>query len=557
MPGGQAGQWRQQARLSGFSFWNRAEIPMKRHAPPAAATFKDTWSADLLASFVVFLVALPLCMGIAIASGAPPAAGILSGIIGGLVVASLGGSPMQVSGPANSLIAVVWLVSQDYGLGVLGAVVVLAGLIQVAAGLLRLGQWFRAVSPAVIHGLMAGFALIILASQIHVMCDDRPAGSTLDNLMEMGPALERWWENSGEANHLHAAALGVLTIGLLYLWKFACPWKLRVVPASLVAVAGTTAIAWALDLDVVRVEIPAQLSELFHPLDISVFPQLADGALVEIVLTIAFLASTETLLSASAVDQLHQGPRTRYDHELTAQGIGNVLCGLLGALPLTGVIIRSAANVGAGARTRLSSVLHGAWLLIFVAVLPFILVLIPTSCLAAILIVAVFKLVNFQILRYWWREDRVNLFTFAMTAAAIVFSGVLIGVGVGVAISLFKLLHKFSHLSIRVFADDDRTVMHLEGAATFIRLPKLAEAIEAVPPASELHVHIERLSYIDDACLQLLMNWQKQHEALGGSLVIDWDSLSAKVRGPELYHPSLAPANGKHQGELVNAGARN
>lgn len=518
-------------------------------------SLKQTWSADLLASFVVFLVALPLCMGIAIASGAPPAAGILSGIIGGLVVASLGGSPMQVSGPANSLIAIVWLVSQDYGLGVLGAVVLAAGLLQVAAGLLHLGQWFRAVSPAVIHGLMAGFVVIIFSSQLHVMCDDRPAGSTLDNLLAIGPALERWSASSAEAAHLHAAALGVLTIAILFMWRSLCPRRLRALPASLVAVVAATAAATGLGLEVIRVQIPEQLSELFRPLELAVVPQLADWSLFEIVLTVAFLASTETLLSAAAVDQLHQGPRTRYDRELTAQGIGNVVCGLLGALPLTGVIIRSAANVSAGARTRLASVLHGAWLLIFVAGLPFVLVLIPTSCLAAILIVAVSNLINVHILKHWWRTDRLNLLTCVVTAAAIVFSGVLVGVAVGVAMSLIKLLYKFSHLAVRVERENGRTLMYLEGAATFIRLPKLAEAIEAVPPASELHVHIEGLSYIDDACLQLLMNWQKQHEALGGSLAIDWDSLTAKVHGPAVQHPALRTLNGVANRPLAQVNA--
>jgi len=526
-------------------------IMNEREATNALAGLKQTWGADLLASFVVFLVALPLCMGIAIASGAPPAAGILSGIIGGLVVATLGGSPMQVSGPANSLIAVVWLVSQDYGLGVLGAVVVAAGLLQMAAGLFRLGQWFRAVSPAVIHGLMIGFVVIIFSSQIHVMCDDQPAGSTFANLLAIGPALERWFASSAEAAHLHAAGLGILTILVLFAWRAFHPRPLRAVPASLVAVVVATGVAAGLGLEVIRVQIPAQLSELFRPLELAALPLLADWSVFEIVLTVAFLASTETLLSASAVDQLHQGPRTRYDRELTAQGVGNVVCGLLGALPLTGVIIRSAANVSAGARTRLSSILHGAWLLIFVTLLPFVLVLIPTSCLAAVLIVAVVNLINLRILRSWWQSDRLNLITCLVTAAAIVFSGVLVGVAVGVAMSLVKLLYKFSHLSIHVRQEGERTIMYLEGAATFIRLPKLAEAIEAVPPATELHVHIESLSYIDDACLQLLMNWQKQHEALGGSLAIDWDSLTAKVRGPELHHPALRSLNGVVNGRLA------
>lgn len=523
---------------------------MSEHIPAAPASPRQTWRADLLASFVVFLVALPLCMGIALASGAPPAAGILSGIIGGLIVASLGGSPMQVSGPANSLIAVVWLVSQDYGLDVLGAVVLVAGLLQIAAGLLRLGQWFRAVSPAVIHGLMIGFAVIIFASQFHVLGDDKPAGSAVGNLSAIGPALARWFTAGSEATHLHAAALGGLTIAILLAWPYCRPHKLRSIPASLVAITVATLIALCFGLDFTRVQVPQQLSELFRPLKPSALAQLADWSLVEIILTIAFLASTESLLSASAVDQLHQGPRTRYDRELTAQGIGNVTCGLLGALPLTGVVIRSAANVRAGGRTRLSSVLHGAWLLIFVTLLSFIIHLIPTASLAAVLITAVFTLVNVSVLKSWWKTDRLNLVICALTAAAIVFSGVLIGVAVGIGLSLAKLLYKFSRLSVRVERSGDRTFMYLAGAATFIRLPRLAEALEAVPPTAELHVNVDQLNYVDDACLQLLMNWQKQHEALGGSLVIDWETLTAKVHGPSLP-PVRSQANAMTRGQRV------
>lgn len=508
------------------------------------------WHKDLLASFVVFLVALPLCMGIAIASGAPPAAGLLSGIIGGLVVAALGGSPLQVSGPANSLIAVVALTSQEYGLAVLGAVVLAAGALQVAAGLLRLGQWFRAVSPAVIHGLMIGFAVIIFASQFHVLGDEKPGGKAIDNLLEVGPALLRWFTSPVEAGHLQAALLGGATLAILLLWKHTCPRKLQAVPASLVAILAATVASLALNLQVDRVQIPDSFSDLFRPIELASLARLGEWPLLEITLTIAFLASTESLLSASAVDQLHQGPRTRYDWELTAQGIGNVACGLLGALPLTGVIIRSAANVRAGARTRLSSVLHGLWLLVFVAFLPSVLHLIPTTCLAAVLIMAVFALVNLSVLREWWRTDRLNLVICVVTAVAIVTTGVLVGVAVGVGMSLSKLLYKFSRLSIQVEQKGTRTVMHLTGAATFIRLPKLAEAMEAVPPAAELHVHVEGLNYIDDACLQLIMNWQKQHEALGGSLVIDWDELTAKVHGPQTRLPELHKTNGQPR-ELV------
>lgn len=493
--------------------------------PPGRAT---TWKADLLASLVVFLVALPLCMGIAIAAGASPAAGLLSGVIGGILVGSLGGSPFQVSGPANSLIVLVGVVLRDYGMGVLGAVVLTAGVLQMLAGVLRLGQWFRAVSPAVIHGMMTGFAVIIFASQFHVMLDAPVAGDPVTNLVTIPDVIVDGLVLDGNPHH-QAAMIGAMTVALLLLWKRFRPHRLRAIPASLVAVLTATIVVEITGVPIVRIVMPENLTALVTLIEPQALWRLQEGPILEIALTIAFLASTESLLSAAAVDQLHSGPRTKYDRELTVQGLGNMVCGVLGALPLTGVIIRSAANVSAGARSRLASVLHGVWLLGFTLLLPGLLEKIPTASLAAVLLVAVFGLINVRELKNYWREDWMNLLTYLGTAAAIIFLGVLAGVALGILLSLAKLVYKFSHLDIRIEEDPKqrRTIMYLSGTATFIRLPKLAAAVECVPSGHELHVRLERLNYIDDACLDLLMNWARQHEATGGRLIIDWDCLSA------------------------------
>jgi MFS superfamily sulfate permease-like transporter len=233
------------------------------------------------------------------------------------------------------------------------------------------------------------------------------------------------------------------------------------------------------------------------------------------------------------VDQLHRGPRTRYDRELAAQGIGNTLCGLLGALPMTGVIVRSAANVEAGAASRLSTILHGVWLLLFVALLPDLLSRIPAAALAAILVYTGWKLVDLPGVVKLARVSRSEAVVYVATAATIVATDLLAGVITGVFLSAAKLLWVFSHLTVR--REDDpakqRVHLHLEGAATFLRLPLLAEHLDAIPQGMKVHVHLDRVLFVDHAILALLMTFQKQYEATGGRLFVDWERLHAHFRG--------------------------
>jgi MFS superfamily sulfate permease-like transporter len=249
----------------------------------------------------------------------------------------------------------------------------------------------------------------------------------------------------------------------------------------------------------------------------------------------AVVASAETLLCASAVDRMHSGPRTQYDRELSAQGIGNMLCGLMGALPMTGVIVRSAANVQAGATSRLSAILHGLWLLVFVVALGFVLRLIPTACLAGILVYTGFKLIDFRGFVKLWKYSRSEGAIFLVTLVVIVVEDLLLGVVTGVVLSALKLLITFSHLHVRLttIADSHKhpqVTLSISGAATFLRLPVLAAQLDQVPQGAHLHVDFEHLDYIDHACLELLMTWAKQHELQGGRLVIDWGQLHARFR---------------------------
>ncbi len=498
-------------------------------ADTTTAATTSTWGRDLLASVVVFLVALPLCMGISIASGMPPTAGIITGIVGGIVVGYLAGSPLQVSGPAAGLSVLVLELVQKHGLEMIGIIVLFAGLLQAAAGVFKLGQWFRAVSPAVIHGMLAGIGVLILVSQFHVMLDMKPIGTGIQNLLGMPGAL--FDAISTGDSRLTAGEIGLLTIGTIALWGSFAPKSWRVVPAPLVGVLVAIAAAAIFRLDSIKyVDVPSNIWSVtifptWDKLARIIDPQILVGAV-----SIAFIASAETLLCATAVDQMHRGPRTKYDKELTAQGVGNTICGALGVLPMTGVIVRSSANVEAGAVTRASAILHGVWLLLFASVLPFTLHYIPVSALAAVLVFTGYKLAYPKAVPGLLKFGKSEVMIYFVTIVTIVATNLLAGVLTGLALSLLKLLYAFSHLEIRKVENgtENRTDLHLKGAATLIRLPLLAAELETLKPNTHVHVHIDDLDYIDHACIDLLTNWDRQHRATGGSLEIEWEGLSKK-----------------------------
>lgn len=522
---------------------------MQQNIASPSEGLKRSLGRDLLASVVVFLVALPLCMGVAIASGVPPAVGIITGIVGGLIVGMLAGSPLQVSGPAAGLTVMIYEIVRREGpnglsgIETLGVIVFIAGLLQLLAGVLKLGQWFRAVSPAVIRGMLSGIGALIFASQFHVMVDDSPKGSGLSNILSIPEAIWKGIVPLDGSPHHWAARIGVLTILIIVAWKFV-PKKVRMVPAPLIAVTVAATAAWLAAVPINFVAIPDNLLDSVRWPKFSDARLLMDSHILLAAIGIAFVASAETLLSATAVDRLHTGPRTRYDKELAAQGVGNMLCGVLGALPMTGVIVRSSANVNAGAKSRASTIIHGFWLLLFVVALPGVLRMVPTSSLAAILVFTGYKLMDFKAVKELATYGKSESAIFIVTMLLIIVSDLLTGVLVGIGLSTAKLLYTFSHLHIRVEDQfgHNRTVLYLRGAATFVGLPKLAAALDNIRPSTELHVHFERLDYIDHACLDLLMNWETQHETTGGRLVIDWDHLTAKFHRQEQNETSAPEA---------------
>lgn len=495
-----------------------------------AAKWKASVANDALASVVVFLVALPLCMGISIASGLPPTAGIITGIIGGIVVGAIAGSPLQVSGPAAGLAVLVFQLVESFGMAALGTIVLFSGLIQLVAGYLRIGQWFRAVSPAVIHGMLAGIGVLIFASQFHVMLDGSPIGTGFENLIGIPGAILGALQSEG--SHLLAGGIGLLTIATIFAWSAFAPRSLKMVPAPLVGVVTGMCTAAVFNLeDIKYVNVPDNIwSTIILPSPDTLVSFFTDSSMIIAAFAVAIIASAETLLCATAIDQIHSGPRTKYDKELVAQGTGNTLCGMLGALPMTGVIVRSSANVEAGAESRASAIMHGVWLLLFASLLPWTLSYIPLSALAAVLVYTGYKLAYPKIVPTLMTYGNAKVAIYAATVLTIVATDLLKGVVVGVVFSLGRLLYALSRLEIEKVETKGSDVidLYLSGTATVLNLPKLAQELESLPPATQLKVHVGQLQYIDHACIDLLQNWEKQHTAMGGSIEIDWHEVTSK-----------------------------
>jgi MFS superfamily sulfate permease-like transporter len=477
---------------------------------------------DFTASIVVFLVAMPLCMGIAIASGVPPEKGLITGIIGGLVVGMLAGSPLQVSGPAAGLAVIVFELVRDQGLSALGPILILAGLIQLVAGIFRLGGWFRAISPAVVHGMLAGIGVLIVVGQFHVLFDAKPLSSGLDNLAAMPGRLLGLDPTNAAATEL-ALVIALLTIGVMIAWEKLRPAALRLVPGALLGVIAGTLAAYLFGLDVTRVNVPESIAAAVTLPDASVFAKWLDPSILAAALAIAFIASAETLLSAAAVDKMHDGVRTDYNKELRAQGIGNLLCGAAGALPMTGVIVRSSANVQAGAVTRLSTILHGAWILGFVALLPWLLREIPMAALGAVLVVTGWKLVNVSHVRELFRHHgMLPAVIWAATLVIVVAEDLLTGVLVGIALSLIEVIPHGRRLKLGVDHQEapEHAAISLSGTATFVQLPRLSDALDRAPADKPVTIDVRELAAVDHSCAELFREWLARRRASGSSVTL-------------------------------------
>jgi len=461
---------------------------------------------DLPSSLVVFLVALPLSLGIAIASNAPVLAGLIAAIVGGIIVGALGGSPLQVSGPAAGLTVVVADLVSDFGWGVTCLITVAAGVLQVLLGLSRVARAALAISPVVVHAMLAGIGITIALQQAHVLLGGKSKSTAWHNLIGLPGQII--------GAHRPGVLLGALVIVILIAWRWV-PARLRFIPGPLVAIVAVTVISVMFPFHVRRIELDGS------PLDALQLPDIPHGnwgAVAIGVIIVALIASVESLLSAVSVDRMHNGPRTDFNRELIGQGTANVVSGVIGGLPVTGVIVRSSTNVNAGAKSRASSIMHGLWILLFTVPFAELVEEIPTAALAGLLIV-----IGIQLLKPAHIETAMkhgDLAVYIVTAVSVVFLNLLHGVLIGLALAI--ALTGWRVIRARVSAEPVGEEWHvmIEGAAcTFLALPRLTRVLSSIPPGTVVVVDVS-VNYIDHAAHQGITDWQRQHEANGGTVRI-------------------------------------
>lgn len=383
---------------------------------------------DFLSSLVVFIVALPLSLGIALASGVDIAAGLIAAIIGGVVVGLLSGVPLMVSGPAAGLTVLVLQVVQTHGLVGLAVATVICGLTQVLLGAFRAGAIFNRVPSGILNGMLAAIGLIILLGQLHVLMGSSVPSSPWLAISTLPGELY----NQLSSGNWIVLALGILAVAIIVAWpKIA--GKLSWLPGALPAVIIVTALAIPFELP--RVTLSNFLGNMGNVLG-QIEGLTWTASLIISGLGLAVVASAESLLTAKAAFILEQqrdkkAADPKLNKELVAQGVGNVTSGLLGGIPITGVIVRTAANITSGGHTRASTVLHGFWVALFVFLLPDLLQLVPLTVLAAILVATGIKLLNIKNLIIACRESRDEAALWITTLVAIVATDLLVGLGIG------------------------------------------------------------------------------------------------------------------------------
>ncbi len=481
---------------------------------------------DFVAGLIVFLVALPLCLGIALASGAPLFSGLIAGIVGGILVGILSGSHTSVSGPAAGLTAIV--AAQISGLGSFDTfllALVIGGFLQIILGVIKAGALSAFFPSSVIKGLLAAIGVILILKQIpHLLGHDQdPEGEMSFNQPDHENTFSEFAKVFEGEIHQGAVVIGLLSLALLIFWDRFKPLKKSLVPAPLIVVILGIALGqlftrfgtpWVIESShLVQVPVANSPREFIGFLTFPDFSQILNPAVYVAAITIAVVASLETLLNLDAVDKLDKKQRlSPPSRELWAQGVGNMASGMIGGIPMTSVIIRGSVNINAGAESKISAIFHGVLLLVCVAILPNLINTIPLSCLAAILLLTGYKLASPMLFKQMWSEGRYQFVPFLVTLVSIVLTDLLIGILIGLAISLVFILNSNLRRPIRRIREKHLggEVLHIELAnqVSFLNRAALENALREAPRGTRVLLDARRTDYIDPDILSLIREFK-------------------------------------------------
>ncbi len=492
---------------------------------------KKTLSDDLTSSLLVFLIAMPLCLGVAVASGVDPIKGIFTGMIGGIVVGLFAGCKLQIAGPSPGLAIMVLHVVEKYGVNSLIPLGILVGVLQICTGKFKIAHYFQATPPALIKALLAGIGALIIISQIYILFELPKNLKSIDNLLGLPGIIGDIFSGTFSARQYQAGMIALLVFTILTLWKRGKAKFFHVVPGPLVSILCASILVYFLGWDLKMVTLPANPFASIFDIDYMASIQSLDFGFYSYAFGLAFIASTETLLCVSAVDKMAQST-SNYNKQITALGIGNLLAGLVGAIPIVGVVARSAANVEFGAKTNLSNMLHGTWIGFFI-VLPMIigfnvLEFIPISALAGLLVFIGLRLLDppkiFEYVRKFGKSSIIFFTAFLLIISVDLLVGVISGFAAALLILVFDVL-KFDTV---IEQQGENKVLKFKGKLSFLDLPVLSKTLQGadLENASNLEICLAEVDYIDPAISEHLKEFKEKAESKGQVVEMDYRKLS-------------------------------
>ncbi len=506
------------------TYYRKLNLPNNFFMVQKPKSYLRSLGSDLPSSIVVFLVALPLCLGIAIGSGAPPFSGLIAGIVGGIVIGSLSGSQLSVSGPAAGLTTIVLAAItklQVYEAFLLA--VVLAGLIQIALGFLKAGVLGDYIPGAAIKGMLAAIGLILILKQIpHLLGDE--ADFEGDEGFKQPDGKNTFTAVFYAFKNIMPVAMGIglLSLAIIIIWEKISKKSrvLTLIPSAMIVVVVSVlinewlkankpelALGTAHLVSIPIAQTPGEFLSFFTHPD---FSHLSNVTVWTSAFTIAIVASLETLLNIEASDELDVYKRvTPTNRELKAQGMGNLVSGLIGGLPLTSVVVRTSANVNAGAKTKVSAITHGLLLLLCVALIPGLLNLIPFASLAAVLIYTGYKLTKPSLYKKFYKKGMDQFLPFVITVVAILMTDLLIGILIGCCVGLIFVLRSNFKSAVFIVNDDNKYLFRLRKDVSFLNKPIIKRKLEEVPENSYVLIDAARADFIDKDVIEVIEDFQK------------------------------------------------